>query len=180
MATFTERIMGAARLDVATYEEVEHDQAATGQAAAVVVLASVAAGIGLSQTQGGGGLILSAMGSLVAWLAWAFTTYLVGTRILPGPDTEADVGQMLRTLGFANSPGLLNILAIVPGVGVLVPLIVFFWNLAAMVVAVRQALDYEGTGRAIAVCLIGLVAYVLVMLTVVFFVAAILGGVSTD
>lgn len=176
MATFTERIIGAARLDVATYEEVEHDEAATGQAAAVVVLASIAAGIGITQSQGSSGFILSTVAALIGWLAWACTTYFVGTKILPGPNTEADVGQMLRTLGFANAPGLLNVLAIIPGIGVLVPLIVVFWNLAAMVVAVRQALDYEGTGRAIAVCLVGMVVYGVVMFVVVFFLATIFAG----
>jgi hypothetical protein len=176
MATFAARMIGAARLDAATYEEVEHDGEATGQAAGVVVLASVAAGIGVSDDMGITlGLIGGAIASLAGWLAWAFTTYVIGTRVLPGPSTQADLGQMLRTLGFSNSPGLLNVLGIVPGIGALVPLVVGLWTLAAMVVAIRQALDYEGTGRAIAVCLLGVVAYVVVMFVVAFLLAGLLG-----
>jgi hypothetical protein len=88
---------------------------------------------------------------------WAFITYFVGTRILPGAKTQADIGQLLRTIGFSATPGLLRVLEIIPVLGTLVAFVASVWMLVAMVVAVRQALDYESTGRAVGVCLIGFV-----------------------
>lgn len=161
MATFSERVIGAARLDAAVYEEIEHDPGALGQAVAVVAIASVAAGIGAVGGQGSG-IVAGTVASLVGWVVWAAITWFVGTRVLPGPATEADVGQLLRTLGFSAAPGAFAILGAVPAVGGLLALGASVWQLAAMVVAVRQALDYESTGRAVAVCAIGFVAYLVI------------------
>ena len=155
MASLTERMLGAAKLDAATYEEVEADPTATPQAMLVVVLASVAGGVPAMRAEGVGGLLLGALASLIGWYVWAFVTYFVGTRFLPGPKTEADVGQLLRTIGFSATPGLILVLGIVPSLGPLVVFVASVWMLVAMVVAVRQALDYESTGRAVAVCVIG-------------------------
>lgn len=155
MASLMERMLGAAKLDAATYEEVEADATATPQAMLVVVLASVAGGVGAMRAMGVGGLLLSALASLIGWYVWAFVTYFVGTRFLPGSKTQADVGQLLRTIGFSATPGLIRVLGIVPGLGTLVAFVASLWMLVAMVVAVRQALDYESTGRAVAVCVIG-------------------------
>ena len=129
------------------------------------LIASVATGIGTAASgEGGGfgGLVIGVLASLLGWFIWAGLIYLVGTKILPGPKTQADVGQLLRTIGFAATPGVLGILGVLPLIGGLVLFVASLWQLATMVVAVRQALDYEGTGRAIAVCLIGFVVYVLV------------------
>lgn len=156
MSTLINRMLGAARLDVATYEEVEHDRSATGQAALVVVLASVAAGIGA--LAGGGGirfLLLVTVAALIGWLIWAAVIWFVGTKLLPQRQTEADIGQLLRTMGFAAAPGVLRIFEIIPLLGGLVALIVYIWMLVTMVVAVRQALDYDNTWRAVGVCLVG-------------------------
>lgn len=164
MASFTERMVGAARLNAATYEEVEADTTATGQAAGVVLLASLAGGIGSVSLQAfrPGTFFVGAVGALVGWVVWAFLTYVIGTRVLPEPQTKADMGEMLRTLGFAQSPGLIRVLGIVPGLGALVLVVSAFWMLASMVVAVRQALDYTSTLRAIGVCLIGWVVAIIV------------------
>jgi hypothetical protein len=162
MASLTERMLGAAKLDAATYEEVEADTTATPQAMLVVVLANLAAGIGALRELGFAGLLVTTLIALIGWYAWAFVVYLVGTRFLPGPRTQADVGQLLRTLGFSAAPGLIRVLGIVPGLNWLVSLVAALWMLAAMVVAVRQALDYEGTGRAVVVCLIGFAVYIVV------------------
>ena len=166
------RMIRAAKLDVGLYEEVEADTGATGQAMLVVVLSSVAAGIG---SVGGGaglkGLLLGALSALAAWYIWAFLTYFIGTRLLPESQTEADVGQLLRTTGFSSSPGLLRILGILPGLTGIVFLGCAVWMLVAMVIAVRQALDYHGTGRAIAVCLIGWVVQVVIIVLVMMFLA---------
>jgi hypothetical protein len=158
-------MLGAARLDPATYEEVEADRTATLQAALVVVVSSVCIALGTMRSQPGG-LVGVTLLRLAGWYIWALVTYLVGTRILPGPRTEADVGQMLRTLGFASAPGIAGILAGLPGVGGIAALLVTVWMIAAMVVAVRQALDYESTGRAVGVVLIGFLAYLLISVVV--------------
>lgn len=156
MQSFVERMMGAARLQVATYEEVEHDRSATGQAALVVVLASIAAGIGALGSGGGiRFLLLAAVAALVGWLIWAAIIWFVGTKMLPQSQTEADIGQLLRTMGFAASPGLLRIFEIIPFIGGLIALIIAIWMLVTMVVAVRQALDYDNTLRAVGVCVVG-------------------------
>ena len=164
MASLTERMLGAAKLDPATYEEVESDATATPQAMLVVVLANLAAGIGVARELGFGGLVVATLISLVGWLVWAFVAYFVGTRLLPGARTQADIGQLLRTIGFSATPGLIRVLGIVPGFDWLVSLVAALWMVAAMVVAVRQALDYDTTGRAVAVCAIGFVINVVVLI----------------
>jgi len=153
-------MIGAAKLDVHTYEEVEADQTAMGQSMGVVVLSSVAAGIGSGE--GIVGLVVGSIAAMIGWFVWAFVTFLIGTKMLPEPQTEADVGQLLRTTGFSASPGLLRVLGVIPGLGTLAVTVANIWMLASMVVAVRQALDYTGTGRAVGVCLIGWLALVLI------------------
>lgn len=159
MTSFTERLLGAARLDVQIYEEVEADETALGQAMGVVILSSVAAGVG-SSGYGVLGFFVGTVGALIAWFVWAGITSFVGTRLLPEPQTESDIGELLRTTGFSAAPGLLRIFGIVPVVGWLVSFAAGIWMLVAMIVAVRQALDYKSTARAVGVCLIGFVVYV--------------------
>jgi hypothetical protein len=157
VASLTGRMLGAARLSAATYEEVEADATATPQAVLVVVLAAVAGGVSAIRATGVVGLVLAGLASLLGWYVWAFITFVVGTRLLPGAKTDADLSQLLRTIGFSAAPGLVRVLGIVPVLDAPVSVIASLWMLAAMVVAVRQALDYEGTGRAVAVCVIGFV-----------------------
>jgi len=145
-------------LDSATYEDVEADRSATPQALVVVVLSSLAAGIG---TYGGSPKTLTyfvnaSVIALMMWAAFALLTFEVGARILPTAETRADVGQLLRTLGFAAAPGLIQVLGVLPGALVPVFTLAILWALAASVVAVRQALDYTSTARALAVCGLGL------------------------
>jgi hypothetical protein len=155
--TYLQRLIGAAALDAAIYEEVEADPAATMQACTTVVISSLAAGIGSRGLEGNtaGNIALASVVALMSWGAWALVTYGIGVRILPEPQTRSNVGELLRTTGFATAPGLLRILGILPGVTIPVFAVTALWMLAAMVVAVRQALDYESTGRAVAVCVIG-------------------------
>jgi len=154
MSQFTQRMMRAAKLDVNLYEEVEADETAMRQAMGVVVLSSVAAGIG-SMSMGVGNLIFGTMLALIGWFIWAYITFFIGTKILPEAQTKSNYGELLRTIGFSSSPGLIRVFGIIPGVGKLVFLIAGVWMLIAMVIAVRQALDYKSTGRAIGVCVIG-------------------------
>jgi len=154
MSKFTERMIRAAKLDVNLYEEVEADKTAMGQAMGVVVLSSLAAGIG-SISMGGSNLFFGTIVALVGWYIWAYLTYFIGTRLLPEAQTKADHGELLRTIGFSSSPGLIRILGIIPVLTKLVFMVAGIWMLIAMVIAVRQALDYKGTPRAIGVCIIG-------------------------
>jgi hypothetical protein len=155
MASFTDRMIRAAKLDAALYEEVEADKGAMGQAMGVVILSSVAAGIGTINVTGTSGLIFGTVVALIGWFIWAFLTYYIGTRLLPEPQTKADYGELLRTIGFSSSPGVLRVLAIIPALGAIINFIIGIWMLVAMVIAVRQALDYDSTWRAVGVCLIG-------------------------
>ena len=175
MQGYADRMVRAAKLDVNVYEEVEADKGAMGQAMGVVVLSSVAAGIGTVGTIGIKGIVIGAITALIAWYIWAYITYIVGTKILPEPQTQADHGELLRTIGFSSSPGLIRILAIIPGIGGIIFLVTSVWMLVAMVIAVRQALDYRSTWRAVGVCLIGWVIQGII-LAILF---AVLGGGSS-
>jgi hypothetical protein len=167
MTSFANRMVLSAKLNPGIYEEVEADRSALGQALGVVVLASVAAGIGSAGRIGISGLFMGIVLSLAAWFIWAGLTYFIGTRILPEPQTRADYGQLLRTIGFAAAPGVLRILGVVPGLMTVIFVVAEIWMLAAMVIAVRQALDYRGTGRAVIVCLLGWVVQALFIALVV-------------
>ena len=161
MASFVERVVGAARLDASVYEEIEADPTAIGQAMAVVAASALAAGLG-SLGSGATGAVTAVVGGIVGWFLWAVVTWLVGTKLLPEAGTRADLGQMLRTIGFSAAPGLLNVLGMVPLIGLLAWFVAAIWQLVAMVVAVRQALDYTSTGRAVLVCFIGWAFYMIV------------------
>jgi hypothetical protein len=152
----------AAKLDAALYEEVEADKGAMGQAMSVVILSSVAAGIGTIRITGINGLILGTIVALLGWFIWAFLTYYIGTRLLPEPQTKADYGELLRTVGFSSSPGVLRVLAIIPMLGNILNIIIGIWMLVAMVIAVRQALDYNSTWRAVGVCFIGWIVQIII------------------
>jgi hypothetical protein len=123
----------------------------------VVVLASVAGGIGVlglgAQTPQS--VVAGIVGALIGWMAWAALTYLIGTRLLPEPQTKADFGELLRTIAFASAPGLFRVLGAVPFLGLTIYVVASMWMLLAMIVAVRQALDYQSTGRAVGVCVVG-------------------------
>jgi hypothetical protein len=156
----------AAKLDVDFYEKVEADKSFFGQAMAVVVLSSIAAGIGSIGQAGAAGILTGTIAALIGWFIWAYLTYFIGTRFLAEPQTKADYGELLRTIGFSSSPGVIRILGIIPGLNVIVNLVAGVWMLVAMVVAVRQALDYSGTGRAVGVCIIGWIVQMVIFVLI--------------
>jgi hypothetical protein len=165
MAGFHERMYRAALLHVDTYEEVEADRGATGQAFAVVLLSALALGVGAYENHGPVGILWSTIHALVLWYIWAYVTYFIGTRWLPTSETVADHGELLRTIGFSSAPGVLRILMLVPALSGAVFLVCTVWMLVSMVVGVRQALDYTSTLRAIAVCAIGFPVYAIGLAT---------------
>jgi hypothetical protein len=153
--SIVDRMRGAALLDVATYEEVEHDNEATGQAAVVVVIVAVCSAIG-AVWRGGPSIIMAPVGAMLGWLLWSALTYVIGDKLLGGTATW---GELLRTLGFAQSPGVLMIFGIIPLLGGVVRAVVAVWLLVAGIVAIRQALDFS-TGKAIVTALLGWLAVV--------------------
>lgn len=165
--SMTDRMRGAALLDINTYEEVEHDTTATSQAAGVVAIVAVASAIGAA-----GGGISAIVGGVIAaffgWLVWAGITYLIGDKLLGGTATW---GELLRTLGFAQSPGVLYVLGIIPLLGGLVRFAVMIWILIAGIIAIRQALDFS-TGKAVLTAFLGWLAVALPWMIL----AAIFGG----
>ena len=163
MASLMDRMIRAAKLDVHLYEEVEADTGAMGQAMGVVVLSSVAAGIGSIAIGGLRGILIGTIIALIGWYVWAYLTYFIGTKLLPEPQTKADHGELLRTIGFSSSPGLIRVLGVIPGLAPLVFLASGIWMLVAMIIAVRQALDYTSTLRAVGVCLIGWIIQAIIL-----------------
>ncbi len=153
---FFTRLIGAASFKIDIYEEVEHDQNATGQAAAVVGLVAVASAIGGLQT-GLSGFVAGVLGAYLGWALWSGTCYFVGVQLYDG---TADWGELLRTIGFAQAPGVLLLLRAAPTMGPYLQAAVFFWMIGTVLVAIRQALDFS-TGRALATALAGFVPYVL-------------------
>jgi hypothetical protein len=162
MSTLTHRLIGSAVFDRDTYEEVEADPSATVQAFAIVVLSSLATGIGatgFSATGRGdgvwGSVFLLSAAAVVGWAAWAVLTFEIGGRLWPEVQTRVNVNELLRTIGFAATPGLLRVLGVWPALTLPVFALTAVWMLIAMIVAVRQALDYTSTAHAIGVCVIG-------------------------
>ena len=153
MGTFLYRVMGAATLDAGMYETIEHDRRTTRQAFFVVVIASLAAGIGSSGIDAPAGKTIAIVTiiALVAWLAWAVLIVRIGGRHLPERGTQVSLGEVMRTVGFAAAPGWLQVFAIFPEIARPVYIVSWAWMIAAMVVAVKHALDYRSTTRTIVV-----------------------------
>ena len=151
---FVNRMIRACKLDVSLYEEVESDKSATLQAAGVVVLSSLAAGVG-ALSLGASNFLMAPLLSLVSWYVWAYIIYFIGAKLFPEPTTQADHGELLRTIGFSSAPGLIRVFGFTPELMSITFIGSAIWMLVAMIVAVRQALDYQSTWRAIGVVVIG-------------------------
>ena len=160
--TFAARVRGVLLLDVKTFEEIEADTTANLQAFIVVVSASIAAGLGASVRLGVIGLLRETFGALIGWVMWAAVTWVIGSKLLPEPQTRTDMGELLRVIGYAYAPNLFGFFAFIPALGIMVSTVVSFWLLAATILAVRQALDYVSTWRAAAVVLIGWLIFVVI------------------
>ena len=172
------RMLGAARLSVDTYEDVEHDNGATIQALLVVVIVTIASVVG-ELLRGGEAEVASALVAgiirgVASWALWALLTWIVGTTILKTEGTEADWGQLARGTGFAQTPGILQVLYFIPAVGGVISFLAYLWTFAAMVVAVRQSLDYTSTLRAFFVILIAAIPVFVINVVVI----ALTGGLD--
>ena len=163
---FINRIVRACKLDVSLYEEVEADKTATLQAALVVVLSSLAAGVG-ALSLGASNFLFAPILSLVSWYIWAYVIYFIGAKIFPEASTLADHGQLLRTIGFSSAPGIIRVFGFTPELMSITFIGGAIWMLIAMVIAVRQALDYQSTWRAIGVVVIGFLVQAIVLIFII-------------
>lgn len=167
VAQFVDRIKRASKLDARLYEEVEADTRAMGPALGVVLLSSLAAGVGNIVLGGLAGLVMGTVVALLGWYIWAYMIYIIGAKLFPTPQTSTSHRELLRTLGFASAPGLLRVLGVVPGLAGVAFLVAAVWMLMATVIAVRRALDYTSTTRAVGVCMPGWLVQELIMLPLV-------------
>lgn len=159
MRKFIRRVFGALALLPYVYEEVEADHSALPQALTVVVLSSLASGVAFWPDVGAPGVVLEVIATVLGWLVWSWLVYHIGTRWLPGEATEADWGELLRTTGFASAPGMFRVFALFAETRTAILAFTAAWMLVAFVLAVRQALDYRSSWRALAVCLTGFAIY---------------------
>jgi hypothetical protein len=177
-SSYADRLRGALMLDARTYRDVEQDPNANGQAALTVVLAALAAGIGYILSRD---LVQNVLGTVISsvlqWVVFSFVAYYVGASLFSTGQTSVTPGQVLRTIGFAQAPKLLLVLGIIPILGWVVGLIVFFWFIAAAILALREAFEFD-TGRAVGTGLVALVAIAIVdiVLSVIFGIGSALFG----
>lgn len=177
MASLQERVIGALTLKATTFEEVENDASATSQAAMVVAAVGIAGGIASIRAGGVTGIVLGVVVGLIGWAIGSFVVLMVGTKLFPGKNTKADMGQMLRVLGFAQAPGLVGVLGIIPFLGLLIQLAVAIWTIVAMVIGVRQALDYDDTIKAVIVCVVAwVIMFAVTLIAGMFGVGAAMAG----
>ena len=160
--TIFNRMLRASKLDVELYEEVEADKSLLTEAMVVVILSSLASGIG-SWSMGFGELFTTTIGELISWYVWAFIVYLIGTKLLPEPQTVADHGELLRTIGYSSAPGVIRIFKLILPFDGAIDFLAIIWMLTAMIIAVRQALDYESTMRSVGVCILGLLVKIIAL-----------------
>jgi hypothetical protein len=154
MASLTERMTGAMKADVKTFQEIEADPTALGQAVTVIVIAGVASLIGNMFRLGISHGVLMLVMNLIAYALWSLLVVVIGTKVMPEPTTKADFNEGFRVIGFTASPGVFNVLAIIPLLGYLISFVIWIWMVVIGVIAVREVLDYSNTGRAIIVCVI--------------------------
>ncbi len=150
---FFYRIYRAIKIDIDLYEEVEKDKSATFQAGIVVVLSSLAAGVGALQL-GVSNFLFAPVMSLLSWYVWAYVIYFVGVKLFGGPTTKSNHGELLRTIGFSSAPGLIRVFGVTPDLMTVTFVGSALWMLACMVVAVKSALDYDSLSKALGVVVI--------------------------
>ncbi len=174
MGSLPERMVGAMKADVKTFQEIEADPNALGQAITVIVLAGLAGLIGNIFRAGLMVGIFTLLISLVGYALFAFLIVIIGTKIMPEPSTKADFQEGFRVLGFTASPGVFNVLAIIPFLGPFLSFLIAIWMLVIAVIGWREVLDYSNTGRAVIVCIIAMLIYWIV--TFVILMPLVLGA----
>jgi len=181
MASLGERMVGAMKADVKTFQEIEADPTAIGQAVTVIIIAGVASLIGNVFRSGVFVGMMSLVVTLITYALWSLLVVLIGTKVMPEPATKADFNEAFRVVGFTAAPGVFNVLAIIPFLGPLISFVISLWMIVIGVIAVREVLDYSNTGRAIIVCLLAMVAVwiiSIVVLTPLLIGGAVMGSLG--
>ena len=168
MSLLVSRVIRAMKLKMEVFDEVEGDTRATGQSLIIITLSSIAAGIGSYDVNSAAEVVINSAAALAGWFVWAFLTLFIGTRLMPEPQTQADYGQMIRTIGFASSPGLLRIFGFIPYLGPALFILAQIWMLLAMIVAIKQALDYTSRIRAVLVSVFGWILQIAIISIILF------------
>jgi hypothetical protein len=174
---FGKRILRALQLDISLYEEVEEDKSATVQSIFVIFLSSIAAGVGIPDVSISA-IAINTASALAGWFLWAYLTFLIGTKLMPEPQTEATYGQLIRTTGFASSPGLIRVFGFIPFIGPVFFLGAQIWMLLAMIIAVKRALDYESNVRAVLVSLFGWIIQIAFLMLIFYLVMQSTGNLQ--
>ncbi len=171
--SITDRMLGALRLNTATYEEIEADEKATGEAAFIIVATSLVSGAVNGVLTGASGGFFGALGSFLGWAFYAWIAYIVGVKLFPGKDTKSSWGEIARTLGYANTPRFFLIFELIPGFAAITRTVVGLWVLVATIVALRSALDIS-TGRAIWIAIASAIGQVIVIAVALAIAASLL------
>lgn len=165
------RIIGALYLKAEVYEEIEADRGATIQAVLVVVLSQLAilvwflAVIPLLPENSNSSVQIVSAGEAVVqgviyWALLAGVIYVIGVKLFNTNQTQATWGEVARTIGFAQTPNLFLfstplVVTFAEVLALWLALACVSWTLTATVIAVRAALDYTSTIRAILVVVAG-------------------------
>lgn len=164
---FAESVVRAAKLDARFYDEVESDRGAVKEGLALVILSGIAGGVGTwIPSSGFTGLLWGILAAILGWIVWAFTTYFIAAKVVAGPMSYSNTGELLRGMAFASAPGIIRILGVFPPLRAIVFFLALVWMLAAMVIAARQALNYSSTAEAFFVCVIGWLVHIPVVLAI--------------
>jgi len=179
MSRFLDRLFRAAKIDAGLYDEVAADTKAMFQAMMAVFIYSVASAYGNFGRAGVTGINFGMITTLFGWYVWAFSSYFVGVRLLPGAQVSVDRKAVLRALGFATSPGLIRLLGLIPGMSGAAFLIASVWMIVAASVALKQTLGFESTSRAVVACIIGWIISTIFQVSLYFLLLSAFGLSST-
>ena len=152
------RAIGVFKLDVPTFEEIEHNASLTLPAAVIVGLVALISGVGtalfnaFARRSVVGGFFGSLISTFLGWIVWSAITWFVGTRFFGG---QATIDEMLRVIGFAHLPLLLSIIPCIGGV------IGGIWAFIAGFIGIRQGLDLDNTKTFLTV-IVGFIGWLIV------------------
>jgi hypothetical protein len=149
MNSLVRQTIGAMTFRAAIYREIATQPGATAPAIGILLLSCFVPG-SVSIVYGTlGGILYSFSG----WAIWICLAYMIGAKIFPESPVDSGLLRLLRAGGFAASPALLGFFGLAAVVGHILPITTTVWVIAATAVAIREALQYRTTSRAVAVCL---------------------------
>ena len=162
---FLNRIYRSIKIDPEVFDEVQKDKNATISAGTVVVLSSLAAGIGASHL-GVANFFLAPVLSLVTWFVWAYIIYFVGVKLFPDSKTKTTQFALLRAIGFSSAPGIIRIFGFNEDLMTVTFIGSAFWMLVCMIVAVKETLNYKSLWKAFGVVIISWFVQAFILLAI--------------